>query len=67
MGYKTYKFQNTSSYNDDVPTIVIADDHPDWDKIYQNWIKGSNPTNDKEWKIGVFAISKLIEESKSND
>jgi len=66
MGYKVYKFQNKSSFCDEIPTIVITDDDPNWNQIYQNWIKGNNPTNDPNWKTGVFAVSKLKDKNESN-
>jgi len=61
MGYKIIKFQNTSGWSENnVPTIVITKNHPEWKEIYQNWINGKNPTNSKEWKKGVFACTELI-------
>lgn len=61
MRYKICQFQNTSGFSNEKPEIIIKDDHPDWNKIYQNWLEGKNPTESKFWKRGVFANTKLCE------
>lgn len=55
MPYKISTLQNTSSFSDEKPTIVIQKHTPEWDNAYQNWIIGKNPTDSPEWKKGVFA------------
>ena len=61
MGYVIYKFQNTSGLSGDDPSIVIKETHPEWEQIVQRWKDGKNPTNDKLWKKGVIALTKLKE------
>jgi hypothetical protein len=34
--------------------IVIAENDPQWNEAYSNWISGKNPTADPRWKLGVF-------------
>ena len=62
MPYKVYKFQNQSDYSDTDSSIVISDTDDNWDEAYSNWVSGKNPTDDKEWKLGVFACTKEIKE-----
>ena len=57
--YEIIKFQNTSSFSYETPTIVIENSHPLWNDFFQNWIQGKNPNNDEKWKIGVFAVFQL--------
>ena len=61
MGYVICKFQNTSGFHGDDPSIVIEETHPDWKQIVQNWKNGKNPTDSKLWKKGVIALTKLKE------
>lgn len=57
MGYKIIAFQNCTKWANETPTIVVTINDKNWDEILQNYLKGNNPTNDKEWKKGVFAIT----------
>jgi hypothetical protein len=58
--YKVYKFQNTSNFSGEKPSIEIDDGHSNLESTLKNWIQGKNPTDDPKWKVGVFAIFKLI-------
>lgn len=57
MGYEIIGFQNTSSYSGEEPTICIMKESLLWDESYENWLKGKLPTDSKEWKKGVIAIT----------
>jgi hypothetical protein len=38
------------------PTIQICDTDPGWEKAFENWKSGKNPTDSKDWKRGVVLI-----------
>lgn len=59
MGYIICKFQNTSPYTNDIPTISITEKDPQWDQAKTNWLNGNNPTNSNKW-TEIFAITKEI-------
>lgn len=61
MGYKIYQLQNASGWDDAKPTIIINEHDNDWDKCYEDWKTGKDPTNSPEWSKGVFALTKEIE------
>ena len=62
VGYKVVKFQNTRNE----PTVSIDVNDPGWKNAYESWIDGKNPTNSKEWKKGVIAITALIDKDLIN-
>jgi hypothetical protein len=55
MPYTIYKFQNTHIN----PTVSISDDDPAWAAAKSNWLKMKPPTDSKEWKVGVIALTKI--------
>lgn len=59
MGYKIYKLQNTSCWQDEKPDIVIQCGDPEWEVAYENWLNSKTPTNSKLWNK-VFAISCVV-------
>jgi hypothetical protein len=62
MGYKIIKLQNASDYpGNPTPTVEISILDDGWDVAYSNWLSGKNPTESKEWKKGVFALTELIQ------
>ncbi len=46
--------QNSSDWDEQKPTIKIANSDPQWTDAYNNWKNGKNPTDSKEWKKGIF-------------
>ncbi len=62
MGYVICKFQNTTGYNGNDPSIIIEDTHPEWEQIMKRWKEGKNPTDSKLWKKCVIALTKPKEE-----
>jgi hypothetical protein len=58
MGYQVIKFQNVPK--GDIPTICIEKGSPIWELAYKNWISGKDPTDSKEWKKGIFALTTLL-------
>lgn len=61
MGYQIVKLQNTSDWDTtQKPTITITNKDDGWGIAYPNWLDGKNPTDSKEWKKGIFAITKEI-------
>ena len=54
MGYAIYKLQD--DYHN--PTIIIKKGDELWDEAFANWISGKNPTDDPNWKNGVYAITR---------
>ncbi len=64
MGYKIYQFQNTHK-DGDTPTIVVTNEDPEWEKVYQNWLNGKNPTDSPLWERGVFAQTTPIKPYKA--
>jgi len=57
MGYQIFKIQNAHEN----PTIIVDDTMKDWPEIYEKYLTGANPTDSKEWKNGIIALTKLIE------
>jgi len=55
MGYEVVKIQNDI----DKPTIIVAKGDKEWEEAFAKWLKGGNPTDSKEWKKGVFALSQV--------
>lgn len=54
--YKIKTLQNKSNWDSTPPTIIIENDgSQEWELAYSNWLQGKNPTNDTEWKLGIFA------------
>ena len=58
MGYEVYKLQDTSEFDTKNPTIVVQRSDPEWDVAYNNWLCGKTPTDDPNWKNGVYAITR---------
>lgn len=65
--------QNTSicSKNVQPPSIKLEEGCVGWEEAYANWLAGKNPTDNQEWKSGVYLhFEPLPEEgygySKSN-
>lgn len=60
MGYEIIILQNKSGWDKEEPTICISKGEPGWDEAIAAWRKGKFPTSSKEWKQGVFALTKEI-------
>lgn len=39
------------------PTILIKKGDKEWNKAFENWLKGKPPTDSPEWKKGIFAAT----------
>jgi len=52
--------QNTCFWGNDSPTVSIQEEDEGWELALQNWLNGKNPTDDPEWKKGVFATRKNL-------
>jgi len=55
MGHTVYQLQNAVNN----PTIVIKETDKNWEEAKNNWQNLREPTKDKRWQSGVFAIVKL--------
>lgn len=55
--YEVVCLQNCSNWDSSCPTVKIDNQHPHWMVAYTNWLFGKAPTNDPEWKKGVYAIT----------
>lgn len=49
------------------PTIRIVQGEPTWKDAYDNWLAGKNPTDNPEWKRGVYLHFEPIEEEIEED
>ena len=61
MGYKVVTLQNKSEWDIEKPTICIHQGDPEWEEAIAAWRMGKPPTTSKDWKKGVFAITKEVE------
>lgn len=57
--YKIHRFQNNP--NEDKVTIVINEGDPQWEEAMERWKEGEDPTDDKRWKLGIIACTRLVE------
>lgn len=59
MGYQIVKLQNASNFpGNQEPTVSVSLGEEGWKEAYNNWLKGKNPTESKEWKKGVVACTR---------
>jgi hypothetical protein len=59
--YKICQLQNSSNYPKNLaPTIIITEKDDNWQQALSNYLSGKTPTDNLEWKKGVFAITKEI-------
>ena len=57
--------QNTSHLDDSItPTIRIVEGDDGWNTAYYNWINNKTPTNNSEWKRGVWLHFEIISDTK---